>query len=96
MAPGSELNTDWFKHQNNVTDLNDATESGIYIVGLGILNSPISYGICVVFAIYSGNNIYIMQIVKCIYAEDCNLYIRTHNENSGWCNWKTVAFSDVK
>lgn len=80
-----------------MADLNDATKSGIYIVVPELLNSPISYGICITFALYTEyNNAYIMQIVKDINIQDCNLYIRTHNENSGWCNWKTVALSDVK
>ena len=88
----TQLNTDWFKHQNNVSDLNDATESGIYRIGDGILNSPTDFSLCIVFS----SNEYVVQIDKCILPMANDLFVRTHNEIDGWNNWKRVALSYVE
>lgn len=79
------------RYNTVLTDLNDATETGMYVYNNASANIPTSTGGCVLVLKYSSN--YSHQLAVPNHASgQSNLYKRMKTAN-GWSSWTMVEFS---
>ena len=83
--------SDIFSAENNVTDFNTTTDSGIYYWITDAANRPTDYGVLLVnkFDGGSSTSLWVNQIA---YGTNNKIYFRQKINNDNWTEWKAIAF----
>ena len=82
--------SDIFSAENNVTDFNTTTDSGIYYWLTDAANRPTDYGVLLVNKFDGGSGtIWINQVA---YGTNNKIYFRQNINSGNWTEWKAVAF----
>ena len=82
--------SDIFSAENQVTDFNTTTNSGIYYWTTSAANRPSNYGVLLVNKYDSGSgSLWINQVA---YDTTNKIYFRQNINSGNWTEWKAVAF----
>ena len=85
--------TDIFSAENEVTDFNTTTDSGIYYWLSSSANKPgTDYGVLLVNKYDSGDGTSNLWINQIAYGTNGKIYFRQNINSAGWTEWKAVAF----
>ena len=82
--------SDIFSAENNVTDFNTTTDSGVYYWITDAANRPTDFGVLLVNKYDDGSGgLWINQVA---YGTNNKIYFRQNINSSNWTEWKAVAF----